>query len=79
MLVSIRIEGLSRLVFLSLALLIVVPSATQKSQFEHPRGELGTFDQRGMLVKADLVRGELATARRVTISGTLPPREKPPR
>jgi hypothetical protein len=38
-----------------------------------------TFDQRGMLVKADLVWGALAAARRVGISGTLSPREKPPR
>jgi hypothetical protein len=52
---------------------------TQKSEFERACGTLSTFDQRGMLVKADLVRGELAAARRVGISGTLPPREKPPR
>lgn len=36
--------------------------------FEHPRGALGMFDQREMLVTADPVRSELTTARPVRIS-----------
>jgi hypothetical protein len=55
------------------------PIPPRSPKLERPRGALGPFDPRGMLVKADLVWGALAAARRVGISGTLSPREKPPR
>src|SRR5262249_9733069 len=57
-----------------------VPAATsQKSQSERPRGTLDTFDQTGIPVEADPVRGEVVAARSVELSGTLSPGTKPPR
>ena len=35
---------------------------SEKSEFECPRGTLGSFHQRGMLIEADPVRGDLVTA-----------------
>src|SRR5439155_7070420 len=51
----------------------------QKSEPERPRGTLGTFDQRGMLVEADPVRGEVVATCGVELLGTLSPRTKPSR
>ena len=51
----------------------------EKSQFERARGTLGTFDKRGMLLEADLVWRDLATACRVRFPRALSPRKKPPR
>src|SRR4029077_10972930 len=52
---------------------------SEKSECECPRGTLGSFHQGGMLIEADPVRGDLATACGVGVSATLTSREKPPR
>src|ERR1019366_4954903 len=49
----------------------------EKSEFECPRGTLGPFHQRGMLIEADLVWRELVTACRVRFRGALSPRKTP--
>src|SRR5215510_3698562 len=51
----------------------------EKSGPECVRGALGTFDQRGMPVEANPVRGEAVATRSVELPGTLSPRTKPPR
>src|SRR5262249_60292399 len=51
----------------------------EKSGPECARGALGTFDQRGMPVEANPVRGEAVATRGVELSGTLSPRKKSPR
>src|SRR6516165_717834 len=51
----------------------------EKSGPECPCGTLGAFDQRGMLVEANPVRGEAVATRSVELPGTLSSRKKPPR
>jgi hypothetical protein len=50
---------------------------SEKSEFECPRGTLGPFHQRGMLIEADPFWRELVTACRVRFRGALSPRKKP--
>src|SRR5215475_7067344 len=51
----------------------------EKSGPECARGALGTFDQRGMPVEANCVRGEAVATGSVELPGTLSPRKKSPR
>jgi hypothetical protein len=48
----------------------------EKSGFECPRGTLGSFHQRRMLIEADPDWRELITARRVRFRGALSSRKK---
>src|SRR5262245_30446414 len=54
-------------------------NSSEKSESECPRRTLGTFHQRGMLIEADFVWGELVTPRCVRFRGALSPRKKPSR
>src|SRR5215467_14198065 len=51
----------------------------EKSGPECARGTLGAFDQRGMLVKVNPVRGEAVATRSVELPAALSSRKKPPR
>src|SRR5215831_15060582 len=51
----------------------------EKSGPKCARGALGTFDQRGMPVEVNPVRGEAVATGSVELPGTLSPRKKPPR
>lgn len=53
------------------------PIPGEKSEFECPRGTLGSFHHRRILIEANLVWGELITARRVRFRRALSPGKKP--